>query len=144
MEIWKISPPEIPTCGKLAVCFGHEVLLSRLVSLVISRNNLAGHYRRVATAPLRFLFHFDTGSDGLVVVGLYNKCHTYYAINVLTVIVLPGVIYGWYIRSTERRNKEKIPTWMVPFAPLWFIPYSIYKLFLAILESSGGPGPGKL
>ena len=111
---------------------------------LISRNNSAGHYRRVATAPLRFLFHFDTGSDGLVVVGLYNKCHTYYAINVLTVIVLPGVIYGWYIRSTERRNKEKIPTWMVPFAPLWFIPYSMYKLFLAILESSGGPGPGKL
>ena len=91
-----------------------------------------------------FMFCFDTGSDSSVVVGLYNKCHTYYAINVLTVVILPGVIYGWYIRSTERRNKEKIPTWTVPFAPLWFIPYSIYKLFLAILESSGGPGPGKL
>ena len=90
------------------------------------------------------MFCFDTGSDSFVVVGLYYKCHIYYAINVLAVVMLPGVIYGWYIRSTKRRNKEKIPTWMVPFAPLWFIPYSIYKLILAIWKSSGGPGPGKL
>ena len=91
-----------------------------------------------------FMFCFDTGSDSFVVVGLYYKCHIYYAINVLAVVMLPGVIYGWYIRSTKRRNKEKIPTWMVPFAPLWFTPYSIYKLILAIWKSSGGPGPGKL
>ena len=90
------------------------------------------------------MFCFDTGSDSSVVVGLYNKCHTYYATTILlTVALLPSVIYGWYIRLTARRNKEKISIWIVPFAPLWFIPYSIYKLFFAILESGGGPGPGK-
>ena len=78
------------------------------------------------------MYCVDTGTDVSVGIDLYQKCHILYSLNVFVFVLMPSVVYGWYWAFKERKNKGKVRKWKALFAPFWYIPYSIFKLSLAI------------
>ena len=80
------------------------------------------------------IYCVDTGSDVSVGLDLVWRCHILYASSVFAFVLMPSFVYGGYVAFLERRNKEKIPILKAFLAPLWYIPYSLYKLYLAILK----------
>ena len=78
------------------------------------------------------MYLFDTGSDVLVSIGLINSCHFLFGASTLSLVFLPGFVYGWYHKFVLGSNS----TWRAILAPLWFVPYTIRKLFRAILNTS--------
>ena len=88
------------------------------------------------------MYLFDTGSDVLVSVNLINSCHFFFGASTLSLVFLPGFVYGWYhkfVRTSESYSGEvkgSDSTWRAILAPLWFVPYTIRKLFRAILRTT--------
>ena len=88
------------------------------------------------------MYLFDTGSDVLVSIGLINSCHYFFGASPLFLVFLPGFVYGWYhkfVRTSESYStyvKGSDSTLRALLAPLWFVPYTIRKLFRAILNTS--------
>ena len=88
------------------------------------------------------MYLFDTGSDVLVSIGLINSCHYFFGASTLFLVFLPGFVYGWYHKFV--RTSESYPsmvkgsdnTLRALLAPLWFVPYTMRKLFKAILKTS--------
>ena len=50
------------------------------------------------------LYCFDSGSDTFVSVSLFLRCHYYYGATVISLVFLPGVVYGGfeYFKLPER------------------------------------------
>ena len=88
------------------------------------------------------MYLFDTGSDVLVSIGLINSCHFFFGASTLSLVFLPGFVYGWYhkfVRASESYQRDvggSDSTLRALLAPLWFVPYTIRKLFRAILNTS--------
>ena len=88
------------------------------------------------------MYLFDTGSDVLVSIGLINSCHFFFGASTLFLVFLPGFVYGWYhklVRTSAgyiRNVDGSDSTLRAILAPLWFVPYTIRKLFKAILKTS--------
>ena len=88
------------------------------------------------------MYLFDTGSDVLVSIGLINSCHFFFGASTLLLVFLPGFVYGWYhkfVRTSESYKgavEGSDSTLRAILAPLWFVPYTIRKLFRAILNTS--------
>ena len=88
------------------------------------------------------MYLFDTGSDVLVSIGLINSCHYFFGASTLFLVFLPGFVYGWYhkfVRTSESYRtdvKGSDSTWRAILAPLWFVPYTIRKLFRGILKTT--------
>ena len=89
------------------------------------------------------MYLFDTGSDVLVSIGLINSCHYFFGASTLFLVFLPGFVYGWYHKFVRTSDSHPGPrpfgsdsTLRAILAPLWFIPYTIRKLFRAILKTS--------
>ena len=85
------------------------------------------------------MYLFDTGSDVLVSIGLINSCHFFFGASTLFLVFLPGFVYGWYHKLVRTKKGDVIgsdSTWRALLAPLWFVPYTIRKLFRAILNTS--------
>ena len=88
------------------------------------------------------MYLFDTGSDVLVSIGLINSCHFFFGASTLCLVFLPGFVYGWYHKfvrasdSNPRIVNGSDSTLRAIFAPLWFVPYTIRKLFRAILNTN--------
>ena len=89
------------------------------------------------------MYLFDTGSDVLVSIGLINSCHYFFGASTLFLVFLPGFVYGWYhkfVRHSESyagiSPSGSDSTLRAILAPLWFVPYTIRKLFRAILKTT--------
>ena len=88
------------------------------------------------------MYLFDTGSDVLVSIGLINSCHFFFGASTLFLVFLPGLVFGWYhklVRTSDSYTRSvggSDSTWRALLAPLWFVPYTIRKLFNAILNTS--------
>ena len=86
------------------------------------------------------MYLFDTGSDVLVSISLINSCHYLFGASTLSLVFLPGFVYGWYhkfVRTSEGFGvKGSDSTLRAILAPLWFVPYTIRKLFRAILKTT--------
>ena len=79
----------------------------------------------------------DTGSDIFVSYSLFLSCHYFYGTSVLSIVFLPGLVYGWY-----QYSQGKFILCQALIFPLWFMPYSLWKLGKAIFSHSrwtGGP-----
>ena len=91
------------------------------------------------------MYLLDTGSDVWVSIGLINSCHYFFGASTLFLVFLPGFVYGWYhkfVRTSEsyiRGVKGSDSTLRAILAPLWFVPYTIRKLFRAILNEGDTP-----
>ena len=93
------------------------------------------------------MYLFDTGSDVLVSIGLINSCHYFFGASTLCLVFLPGFVYGWYhkfvrtsVSNIGFEAKGSDSTLRAILAPLWFVPYTIRKLFRAILKTSDEAG----
>ena len=89
------------------------------------------------------MYLFDTGSDVLVSISLINSCHYLFGASTLFLVFLPGFVFGWYnkfVRTSVSNigfmEKGDDNTLKAILAPLWFVPYTIRKLFRAILNTS--------
>ena len=85
------------------------------------------------------MYLFDTGSDILVSISLINSCHYLFGASTLFLVFLPGFVYGWFhkfVRTKTGDVKGSDSTLRAILAPLWFVPYTIRKLFRAILKTS--------
>ena len=88
------------------------------------------------------MYLFDTGSDVLVSVNLINSCHFFFGASTLSLVFLPGFVYGWYhklVRTSDSYIRDvggSDSTLRAILAPLWFVPYTIRKLFRAILKTT--------
>ena len=89
------------------------------------------------------MYLLDTGSDVWVSIGLINSCHYFFGASTLSLVFLPGFVFGWYhkfVRTSESYTgtepKGSDNTWRAILAPLWFVPYTIRKLFRAILKTT--------
>ena len=84
------------------------------------------------------MYLLDTGSDVWVSIGLINGCHYIFGASTLFLVFLPGFVYGWYHKfvGTTGRASGSDSTLRALLAPLWFVPYTIRKLFRAILNTS--------
>ena len=85
------------------------------------------------------MYLLDTGSDVWVSIGLINSCHYFFGASTLCLVFLPGFVYGWYHKLVRTKTGDGIgsdSTLRAILAPLWFIPYTIRKLFRAILKTS--------
>ena len=80
------------------------------------------------------LFCFDTLSDGFVGVDLiFFKCHRNYAISVFVFFLLPSFVYGWWRYSNNRSRTNLL---IAPVSSVWYYPYAVRKLILAIKNST--------
>jgi hypothetical protein len=85
------------------------------------------------------LFCFDSTSDIIVGVDLILRCHERYGYSVISLVLLPGFVFGWW-RFAQNLNyfsgfsvgkcKHCLRALILP---VWFIPYSLKQLFFAIL-----------
>ena len=83
------------------------------------------------------LYCVDTGSDIFVATDLYGKCHYRYFASVLSLVILPGVIYGWFKyfkKYKEDREWKHVLLYLVLY-PICFIPMSFWKLVLAVVNN---------
>ena len=71
----------------------------------------------------------DTGSDIFVSYSLFLSCHYFYGTSVLSIVFLPGLVYGWYGYSQMGFSFKKALIF-----PIWFMPYSLWKLVKAIFK----------
>ena len=93
------------------------------------------HLKRRLVAIWTFiLLLFDTGSDVYVAVDLFLRCHFRYGTSVVTSTLLPGFVFGW-IRYFTGSEKGFISFMKALFCPLWFVPCSIWKCFLAAFST---------
>ena len=84
------------------------------------------------------LFVFDVGSDFLVALDLYQKCHFWYSLAVLALIGFPGFCYGWsqfYVHTCGSYDRN------LPFAffifltgPVTFLPLTAWRFFRKVLK----------
>jgi len=77
------------------------------------------------------MYCIDTGSDIVVSYRLFLSCHYFYGASVLSIVFLPGLVYGWYQYSQDEFSFKKALIF-----PIWFMPYSLWKLFVAIFNHS--------
>ena len=77
------------------------------------------------------LYCFDQGSDVFVGIDLTIKCHIRYGISVFCFILLPGLAYGGFEYSNGSIGFRKLLIF-----PVFFIPYSVKKLYDAIVNST--------
>ena len=87
------------------------------------------------------LYCLDTGSDLIVSYDLFNKCHYFYASSVLSLVLLPGLVYGWYKKYVGGKDYS---IWKVMLAPLWFLPFTLRKLFLTLWYGTAWDQDAKL
>ena len=81
------------------------------------------------------LYCFDQGSDVFVGIDLIIKCHIRYGISVFCFVLLPGLAYGGFEYSSGMIGFRELLIF-----PVYFIPYSVKKLFDAIVHSTSGQG----
>ena len=81
------------------------------------------------------LYCFDSGSDIFVSVSLFLNCHTRYAAAVISLVFLPGIVYGAfeYFRL-ETRDWRDVFYFFVLY-PICFQPLCLWKLYKAVVES---------
>ena len=85
------------------------------------------------------LYCFDSTSDIYVGVDLILRCHERYGYSVISLVLLPGLVFGWwrfaqnltYVSGFPVENCKHFLRALI--LPLWFIPYSLKQLFFAIL-----------
>ena len=94
------------------------------------------------------LFMGDTGSDLYIGYDLWNRCHHFYATALLTFMIMPGFIMGFYFFVFEFVFKEhkdsgpmKISLLLVFGVPLaaslagiLFIPYGIFMMISSVMK----------
>ena len=82
------------------------------------------------------LYCFDSGSDTIVGVDLFRSCHYYYGAAIISLIFLPGVIYGGfeYFKPESERNWRDVFRFFVLY-PICFQPLCLWKLYKAVVES---------
>ena len=77
----------------------------------------------------------------MVSIGLINSCHYFFGVSTLLLVFLPGFVYGWYHKLVRtklgyiRSVNGSESTLRAILGPLWFVPYTIRKLFMAILDT---------
>ena len=76
------------------------------------------------------LYCFDSGSDIVVGVNLILSCHERYGYSVLSLVLLPGLAFGWWRFSNEPSCKHFLRALVFP---IWMIPYTLKRLTCAIL-----------
>jgi hypothetical protein len=79
----------------------------------------------------------DTGSDIVVSYNLFVTCHYFYGTSVLSIVFLPGLVYGWF-----RYSQGKLNLWQALIFPVWFMPYSLWKLGKGILKHTSYDADG--
>ena len=81
------------------------------------------------------LYCFDSGSDIFVSVSLFLNCHTRYGAAVISLVFLPGIVYGGfeYFRLEERDWRDVF--YFSVLYPICFLPLCLWKLFKAIVDS---------
>ena len=93
--------------------------------------------RRALAIFSLILYCFDQGSDFFVGSDLISKCHTRYGSSVICLVLLPGLVYGWIMyfdKPSEERGKNDLLKAII--FPILFLPYSFYKLCLAVVHSA--------
>ena len=75
------------------------------------------------------MYCVDTGSDIFVSYGLFLSCHYFYGTSVLSIVFLPGLVYGWY-----QYSQDELKLWQALIFPIGFMPYSLWKLGNGILH----------
>ena len=78
------------------------------------------------------MYFVDTGSDIFVSIDLFLRCHYFFASSVLSFVFLPGLIYGLYNKYVTDIGEAYGNTTAV-LSVFWFIPYTVLKLFKAVL-----------
>ena len=80
------------------------------------------------------LFCVDTGSDIFVAADLHEKCHYRYFASVILLVILPGIIYGWfeYFRIDKGNREWKDVLKYLVLCPIFFIPKSFWDLLSAV------------
>ena len=85
------------------------------------------------------LYCFDSTSDIIVGVNLILNCHERYGYSVISLVLLPGLVFGWWKFAQNLEYYSGFPLenckhcLRALILPLWFIPYSLKQLFFAIL-----------
>ena len=81
------------------------------------------------------LYCFDSGSDTFVSVRLFLRCHFYYGACVISLVFLPGVVYGGfeYFKLSERNWRDVFRFFVL--YPICFQPLCLWKLYKAVVES---------
>ena len=81
------------------------------------------------------LYCFDSGSDTFVSVSLFLRCHYYYGATVISLVFLPGVVYGGfeYFKLSERSWRDFFGFFFL--YPIYFQPFCLWRLYKAVVES---------
>ena len=81
------------------------------------------------------LYCFDSGSDISFSTRLFLSCHYYYGATVISLVFLPGVVYGGfeYFRLSERNWRDVFRFFVL--YPICFQPLCLWKLYKAVVES---------
>ena len=81
------------------------------------------------------LYCFDSGSDIFVSVSLFLNCHWRYGAAVISLVFLPGIVYGGFeYFKLEERDWCDVFYFSVLY-PICFLPICLWKLFKAIVDS---------
>ena len=89
------------------------------------------------------LYCFDSTSDIIVGVDLILRCHERYGYSVISLVLLPGLVFGLWKFPKNYNYYSGFPVQNCKHClralilPLWFIPYSLKQLFFAILGEKG-------
>ena len=87
------------------------------------------------------LYCFDTGTDINVAFDLYGRCNYRYFASVISFVILPGIIYGWFqyfkINKDERDWKDVLIYFVL--CPIGFIPLSFFNLVQAVVKNGLNP-----
>ena len=81
------------------------------------------------------LYCFDSGSDIFVSVSLFLSCHTRFGACVISLVFLPGIVYGGfeYFKLSERDWRDVF--YFFVLYPICFQPLCLWKLFKAVVDS---------
>ena len=86
------------------------------------------------------LYCFDVGSDIYVGIKLSSLCHNFYGVTVLSIVLIPGFMFGCYLWFKKIRIDQQKRTFLLlaPFFPLFgtifLIPFTLYCLVNAALK----------
>ena len=85
------------------------------------------------------LYCFDSTSDIIVGVDLILRCHERYGYSVISLVLLPGLVFGlWTFGQAYSPGFPVVEHCLrALISPVWFIPYSLKQLFFAILGEKG-------
>ena len=111
----------------LTLTFGHFFL--QLKNQIITKMDWS--LRQWLAIYSLLMYCVDTGSDIFVSVNLFLSCHYFYGTSVLSIVFLPGLVYGWYQYSQGDISFKKALIF-----PIWFMPYSLRKLWKGIFDHS--------